>query len=93
MFIVIAYDIVDDHRRSHLARLLEDHGTRVQKSVFECFLDEKTFLDVKNQVEEEIDMEVDTVRYYFLCKRCLPSTQVSGKGTITDEEPDAVIIV
>lgn len=93
MFIVIAYDVVDDHRRSRLARLLEDHGTRVQKSVFECYLDERTFLEVKGRVEDAIEMERDTVRYYFLCKRCLPSVQVSGLGTVTEDDDDAVIIV
>lgn len=35
---LIAYDIVDDLRRSHLAKVLERYGDRVQYSVFlvEC---------------------------------------------------------
>jgi CRISPR-associated protein Cas2 len=40
---VIAYDIEDDARRLRVARLLEGVGTRVQKSVFECDIDDRQF--------------------------------------------------
>ncbi|MCI1207539.1 MAG: CRISPR-associated endonuclease Cas2 [Microbacteriaceae bacterium] len=31
---VIAYDIVDDRRRNHVAKVLQSYGVRVQYSVF-----------------------------------------------------------
>lgn len=93
MFVVVAYDIVEDRRRDRLARMLHDYGRRVQKSVFECVVDEKRFLDLRLKVEKEIDMTVDSVRYYFLCQRCVAAIQVSGLGTVTDDDSDSVIIV
>ncbi|MBW1990880.1 MAG: CRISPR-associated endonuclease Cas2, partial [Deltaproteobacteria bacterium] len=51
MFWVVSYDIVDDRRRLRLAKLLTDYGHRVQKSVFECDLDDRRFLALKSQVE------------------------------------------
>jgi CRISPR-associated protein Cas2 len=91
MFWVVSYDIVDDRRRLRLAKLLSDYGHRVQKSVFECDLDDRRFLALKNQVERLIDHEEDSVRYYALCSRCRRAVEVSGWGTVREEEE--VIIV
>jgi CRISPR-associated protein Cas2 len=91
MFWVVSYDIVDDRRRLRLAKLLTDYGHRVQKSVFECDLDDRRFLALKSQVERLIDPEEDSVRYYALCRRCHRAVEVSGWGSVREEEE--VIIV
>lgn len=91
MFLVISYDIVDDKKRNELAKLLENHGIRVQKSVFECQLDEKRYLKLKEQIEKKIDMKEDSVRYYYLCKKCIERIEISGWGTVSQEE-DFIII-
>lgn len=44
MFVVVSYDIVNDRQRQRLAKVLGDYGQRVQKSVFECRVDERLFL-------------------------------------------------
>lgn len=93
MFVVVAYDIVDDKKRTRLAKALLNFGRRVQKSVFEAIVDDKQLLKMKAEVEKHMDMETDSVRYYFLCQKCLPATVVSGWGTVTEDESDAVIIV
>lgn len=93
MFTVITYDVVDDARRARLASLLLDYGKRVQKSVFEAHIDERQFLRLKAAAEAHIDMQTDSIRYYTLCRRCLPTTQVSGWGHIPDDESDSVFIV
>ena len=38
MIVLIAYDVTSDRRRSKIARLLANHGERIQYSVFECEL-------------------------------------------------------
>jgi len=91
MYVVVAYDIVDDRRRTRLAKTLKDYGWRVQKSVFECRLDDRMFLKMKNRVEKTIDHEEDSVRYYFLCKRCEGDIAVSGLGAVHEEE-DVIIV-
>lgn len=93
MYIIVAYDIVDNRKRTRLAKVLSDYGSRVQKSVFECLIDEQQYLKMKTRVEQTIDPEVDSVRYYFLCKRCASNIQVSGWGPIHDDDKNDVIII
>jgi len=91
VYIVVSYDIVDDKKRLQLAKLMLNYGRRVQKSVFECRIDEKKFLEMKGKIERIIDFEEDSVRYYFLCQRCIANIQVSGWGTVTEDE-DLIIV-
>ena len=91
MFICVSYDIVDDRRRTKLAKILTDYGHRVQKSVFECDLDDRRFLKMKREIEKLLNREEDSVRYYFLCGRCRRNIEVSGLGTL--REDDELIIV
>ncbi|MFC4804071.1 CRISPR-associated endonuclease Cas2 [Filifactor villosus] len=35
---VIAYDISDNKKRTQITKTLSDYGVRIQKSVFECLL-------------------------------------------------------
>ena len=86
MYIVVSYDIVDDKKRTRVAKELLSYGRRVQKSVFECLLDERRFLEMKQRIEKLIDLEKDSVRYYFLCRRCIEGIQISGWGTVTEDE-------
>ena len=89
-FILIAYDITKTKVRNKLFKLLEQHGKHVQKSVFEFNIDDKTFLALRKQSEKEIDHNKDSIRYYFLCRRCTERVLISGKGTRTRDE--AVIV-
>jgi len=70
MFIVVAYDIVAHRTRRRVMKLLEDYGQRRQKSVFECSLDEKRFVELKSRISREIEPAEDQVRYYHLCAAC-----------------------
>lgn len=91
MYIVVSYDIVDDKKRLRVAKLLKNYGERVQKSVFECRVDEKRYLEIKGKLEKIIDMENDSVRYYLLCQRCIGNIEISGWGTVLEDD-DVIII-
>ena len=41
MFLLIAYDIANKKRLYRVAKIMEDYGARVQRSVFECRIGEK----------------------------------------------------
>ena len=86
MFVVVAYDIVDDRKRLRVAKLMKSYGVRVQKSVFECILDDRRYLKMKEQVEKLIDWEDDGVRYYILCAGCVKNIDTSGVGVIMEDE-------
>ncbi len=90
MFIV-SYDIVDDKTRSKVAKLMEAYGVRVQKSVFECELNEKQLIKLKNKLAMLIDHETDSVRFYRQCKKCRSDLKVLGNGVMVEQQ--SVIIV
>ncbi len=62
MFVVVSYDVVADKRRNKIAKTLVGFGNRVQKSVFECELDDRNYLKMKDALEKLIDREEDSVR-------------------------------
>ena len=93
MYIVISYDVANDKKRTKVAKLLFGYGRRVQKSVFECVLDDKQLHTLKARLDKAIDPEVDSIRYYRLCQRCVSAIEITGEGTITEDMSEQVIIV
>lgn len=69
-FIVIAYDISDDRRRSHVVKLLEKVGLRINFSVFECLLTDSQFSKLQNEIAKKIKFKEDLVIYYPICVDC-----------------------
>jgi CRISPR-associated protein Cas2 len=66
---LVAYDIVDDRRRDRVAVALQEHGERVQYSVF--FVDGRpaTFVRLRAVLLRLIDTNVDTVMFCDLGAR------------------------
>lgn len=70
-FIVVAYDLSDDRRRTRLHKRLKSYGLGVQYSVFECLLTPAQFKTMKQMVRAHLKTkEGDRVRYYQLCESC-----------------------
>lgn len=70
---LISYDVstissAGRKRLRRVARLCENYGVRVQNSVFECVMDYATFLRLKHQLENAIDLETDSLRFYPMGK-------------------------
>ena len=70
MFIVVAYDICDKRTLRRVMKLVESYGVRRQKSVFECDLSERRFVELRGRMSALIDPEEDRVCYYHLCAAC-----------------------
>jgi CRISPR-associated protein Cas2 len=71
LLVLITYDVStltgEGRRRlTKVAKKCVDHGQRVQNSVFECILDSAQFRKLKYELEELIDKETDSLRYYTL---------------------------
>lgn len=66
---LVAYDIVDDRRRDRVAVALQEHGERVQYSVF--FVDGRpaTFVRLRALLSALIDTGADTVMFCDLGPR------------------------
>lgn len=68
--IVVAYDVSDDRRRSHVVKLLERVGIRVNFSVFECMLTDRQYDTLRKDILGCISAKEDTVVYYPICLDC-----------------------
>ncbi|GGH57421.1 CRISPR-associated endonuclease Cas2 [Paenibacillus silvae] len=71
MLVLITYDVstMDREGRRRLSRVAKkcvDHGQRVQNSVFECILDAAQFRRLRYELEELIDKDTDSLRFYNL---------------------------
>ncbi len=81
MFYVICFDISNNKVRYRAVKAIKGFGYRVQKSVFECpDLTEKRLLTLKDTLEGLIDHGTDSIRYYRLCRSCLPAVEWSAIG-------------
>lgn len=93
MFVLVTYDIVQDPIRFEVAEVLLGYGRRVQKSVFECIVSEGQFQEMRTRVDSLVRHYEDSVRYYVLCRRCVGLVQITGLGTVTEDDTDQVYIV
>ena len=92
MFVVVAYDIPDDRRRTRVAKLLDDYGDRVQYSIFEMNLDsDRRFEAMQHRLQQTIDPTEDSVRIYHLCRSCTQRITLLGQGELTRDEPFVII--
>jgi CRISPR-associated protein Cas2 len=71
MFVLVSYDVstTDPGGPRHLnrvAKACKDYGQRVQYSVFECLVDPAKWAVLRQRLIDEIDQEVDSLRFYFL---------------------------
>ncbi len=62
---IYAYDIANDRRRVRAARLLGDHGARVQHSVFEVIQSADESARLVHKVERELEPG-DRLRVYAM---------------------------
>lgn len=90
-FYVVVYDIVDDKRRTKVARQLEALGKRVQYSVFEVYLTHDELKTLLNRLKKLIKNNQDSIRGYNLCSSCRKRVLSLGVGLITPP-PDVVIV-
>ena len=76
MFYVVAYDITNDKRRKKISECLDKYGRRVNYSVYEIELN-KTKLNqllTEIKVKKLINKKYDSLRFYHLCKDCVPKS-------------------
>lgn len=71
MLVVVCYDVstVDPEGQRRLRRVAQackDYGQRVQFSVFECDINPSQWAALRQKLIDEIDPEVDSLRFYFL---------------------------
>lgn len=69
MWVIVTYDVSTEttegqRRLRRVAQVCKDYGQRVQKSVFECSLNEIQYERMKQRLLEKINEKEDSLRLY-----------------------------
>jgi len=96
MMVLVSYDVStrDDAGRRRLrrvARLCEDHGQRVQNSVFECLVDAAQWVALRAKLLSEADAAQDSLRFYFLGTKW--KLRVEHVGTKVAYDPEGPLVL
>lgn len=71
MLILVAYDVstcdkAGERRLRRVAKVCQNYGQRVQKSLFECEVTDTSFAKLETDLLAEIDQKQDNLRLYRL---------------------------
>lgn len=96
MMVLITYDVntttaSGKKRLRNVAKQCVNYGLRVQNSVFECLLDPSQFALLKNRLEDIIDIEKDSLRFYYLGSNWRRRVEHVGAKEVLD--PEGTIII
>ncbi len=91
MLVLITYDVATEtpggqRRLRRVAKVCQNYGQRVQKSVFECLVDPTQWAVLRDRLVKEIEPNEDSLRFYFLGKNWKPRVEHVGAGETYDPE-------
>lgn len=71
MMMLVTYDVNTEtpagrRRLRRVAKACENFGQRVQNSVFECLLEPAQWINLRDRLIQEADLELDSLRFYSL---------------------------
>ena len=89
MLVLITYDVCTRHRAGRrrlvrVARICVGHGQRAQKSVFECHVDDVTWVTLRDRLLAAVDLSEDSLRFYHLGERGADRVEHHGVGALPD---------
>jgi CRISPR-associated protein Cas2 len=89
MLVLVSYDVntqdsAGRKRLRRIARLCQNHGTRVQFSVFECELTPAQWTALRQSLMDTMNAEKDSLRFYFLGARGREKIEHHGSRTPLD---------
>lgn len=96
MMVLVTYDVettttAGKRRLRQVAKYCMSYGQRVQNSVFECLVDPLQFKLLKAKLEETIDPEHDSLRYYTLGSNW--KKRVEHVGAKVSYDPEGLLLL
>lgn len=96
MLVLITYDVNTEdaagrRRLRQMARQCVNYGQRVQNSVFECFLDPAQCRSLQAKLCRIMDLEKDSLRFYYLGNRY--ENKIEHFGAKTSYLPEDTLIL
>jgi len=96
MMVLVTYDVNTEDaegrkRLRKVAKACENHGQRVQNSVFECLVDPAVWVIFQNKLIALIDEGRDSLRFYYLGSNW--RGRVEHRGAKPSYDPEGPLVV
>lgn len=96
MLIIVTYDVSTEtaagrRRLRRVAKVCESMGQRVQKSVFECQVNEMQFEQLERALLVEIDEKEDSLRFYRITEPTKVRVKEYGVNRSMDFEGPLIV--
>lgn len=96
MMVLVTYDVRTDtaegaRRLRRIAKICENHGQRVQYSVFECLVDPAQWVALRGRLVAAMKEDEDSLRFYFLGKHW--SSRLEHVGSKPSYNPQGPLMV
>jgi CRISPR-associated protein Cas2 len=96
MFVLVSYDVATSNeggqrRLRRVAKTCQNYGQRVQFSVFECIVDPGQWTLLRQQLVEIINLETDSLRFYFLGSNWRHRVEHVGAKKAIDQEGPLIV--
>ena len=96
MMVLVTYDVRTDieggqKRLRRVAKVCENFGQRVQKSVFECLVDPAQWVAFRQRLIDEVEAGEDSLRFYFLGKNWRRRVEHVGAKPVCDPEGPLIV--
>ena len=93
---LVSYDVSTtdpkgSRRLNRVAKACKDYGQRVQFSVFECIVDPAQWAVLKQRLIDEINQEVDSLRFYYLGSNWRRRVEHVGAKKGIDQEGPLIV--
>lgn len=97
MMILVSYDVRTEaaagrRRLRRVARVCLNYGQRVQKSVFECRVNQAQYEALERALLAEIDLNEDNLRFYRLTEPLTQHVKEFGVFRTVDFENDSLVV-
>ncbi|MCB2218676.1 CRISPR-associated endonuclease Cas2 [Desulfofustis glycolicus] len=96
MMVLVSYDVRTSEpggarRLRRVAKVCRNFGQRVQFSVFECLVDPAQWAKLRQTLIKEIDIEADSLRFYFLGANWRNRVEHIGAKESVDQEGPLIV--
>ncbi len=94
--VLVSYDVstvdrVGARRLRRVAKICQNYGQRVQYSIFECIVDPAQWTQMRRQLLDVIDEEMDSLRFYFMGSNWKHRVEHVGAKETIDLEGELII--
>jgi len=96
MFVLVSYDVSTKDKEGakrlrRVAKICQNYGQRVQYSVFECIVDPAQWEFFKQKLIDIIDLDQDSLRFYYLGKNWQRRVEHIGTKVALDQEGPLIV--